>query len=152
MQMIKCPQGHYYDGQAYSECPYCSMDDDDIKTVALNVPSPGEFQPVPPSPKGDEQDYPVGFLVRLDGEKRGEDLTLHAGANDVFSGKARILYNSDSHVFEIEPLGGREILRLEGRPVLERRLLADGSEIRMKEGKYRFVAVCDVNFYWKDSN
>lgn len=51
MNLIKCTKGHYYDGDVYSACPYCTSDDSlrrqpDCEDMAGIYGSP---VPVPPS-------------------------------------------------------------------------------------------------------
>lgn len=56
MKLVQCPKNHYYDADKYSECPVCNpssamkqsrivVEDDDDKTVALNMDDAQNVQP-----------------------------------------------------------------------------------------------------------
>ena len=98
MQKI-CPQGHYYDGNRFSSCPYCKRSNSNgtqgnldstqplrntksnnisnnrnsqqDKTVAMDRIKDTEISPV------------VGWLICTEGGDKGKDFRLHAGNNFV---------------------------------------------------------------------
>lgn len=66
MKLVQCPNKHYYDADKYSECPVCNpssamkqsrvaVEDDDDKTVALNV---DEAQAMPSPTPAENNDLP----------------------------------------------------------------------------------------------
>ena len=74
MKLTKCPNGHFYDADKHSECPYCNGG----REAGSAIAQPGTAAVVDlAAPKG-----PVaGWLVVLDGPARGQDLRLGEGRN-----------------------------------------------------------------------
>lgn len=110
MNLTKCPNGHFYDGDRFAECPHC-LQTEFQQTEPLSGPIPfGSSQPVmqaepmkqpaPPfvSQAADEGvtigqyqrilgvEPVVGWLVCIKGEYFGESFKLHSGKN--FIGRA----------------------------------------------------------------
>ena len=105
MNLIRCANGHFYDSERFSECPFCNQDR--ISTV-LDGGADGEnlyTQPLnPPDPEPDndfntdditktvgyfdvvETEPVVGWLVAVSGKHIGQDFKLKAGRN--FIGRA----------------------------------------------------------------
>ena len=105
MNLIRCANGHFYDSERFSECPFCNQDR--ISTV-LDGGEDGEnlyTQPLnPPDPEPDddfntdditktvgyfdvvETEPVVGWLVAISGKHLGQDFKLKAGRN--FIGRA----------------------------------------------------------------
>lgn len=105
MNLIRCANGHFYDSERFSECPFCNQDR--ISTV-LDGGEDGEnlyTQPLnPPDPEPDddfntdditktvgyfdvvETEPVVGWLVAVSGKHIGQDFKLKAGRN--FIGRA----------------------------------------------------------------
>lgn len=105
MNLIRCANGHFYDSERFSECPFCNQDR--ISTV-LDNGADGEnlyTQPLtPPVPEPDddfntdditktigyfdvvETEPVVGWLVAISGKHLGQDFKLKAGRN--FIGRA----------------------------------------------------------------
>lgn len=105
MNLIRCANGHFYDSERFSECPFCNQDR--ISTV-LDGGADGEnlyTQPLnPPDPEPDddfntdditktvgyfdvvETEPVVGWLVAISGKHLGQDFKLKAGRN--FIGRA----------------------------------------------------------------
>lgn len=96
--MTMCPNGHYYDGDRYSECPYCkpgsnaagfSAGPSDMgSTMPLNQdrggrPSPDMEKTVRMVVQETGIDPVVGWLVCTAGKDKGKDFRLHTGNNFV---------------------------------------------------------------------
>lgn len=110
MNLTKCPNGHFYDGDRFAECPHC-LQTEFQQTEPLSGPIPfGTSQPVI-QPEPVKQPTPsfvpqavdegvtigqyqrilgvepvVGWLVCIKGEYFGESFKLHSGKN--FIGRA----------------------------------------------------------------
>lgn len=55
MNLLKCSNGHYYDGDAYSSCPHCKgQGAADNPTVALDIPAAGGGEVTVAMPSNDE--------------------------------------------------------------------------------------------------
>ena len=93
--MQLCDNGHYYDKDRYSSCPYC-------KPAGADIPPAGGGMSVTTPLRGGEQghesaggktvrltvsetgvDPVVGWLVCVEGGDKGRDFRLHAGNNFV---------------------------------------------------------------------
>lgn len=86
MKLVQCPKKHYYDADKYSECPVCNpssamkqsrvvAEDDDDKTVALNV---DESQVVSSQPKAPVENDDVPKF----NPDNGESVSDQAKPND----------------------------------------------------------------------
>ncbi len=104
MAVLRCEQGHFYDGEKFSECPHCKNPPSKRRPLAEQMT---EYHPSSPPPRagrveialgsprpGDEKtvgvyrtalgrDPVVGWLVCLRGKEMGRDYRLHAGRNTV---------------------------------------------------------------------
>ena len=100
MNLIRCANGHFYDSERFSECPFCNQDR--ISTV-VEDPNNGDAlytQPLTPPEEVDMDDITktvgyfdvveaepvVGWLVAISGSHLGQDFKLKAGRN--FIGRA----------------------------------------------------------------
>lgn len=117
----------------------------------------------------DEADDPVtGWLVVVAGPGKGRSLTLGAGRNEVGRGAsanvkldfgdqevsrnahAYITYDDEARLWYIQQGGGRNLVRLAGRPVLEPMPLQARAEIRIGRTHLVFVPYCGEDFDWED--
>lgn len=112
--MQVCPNGHYYDGDRYAQCPYCKAPDSTLPSagggeIGATMPLPRDFlqnldnggnvgavpvtaaAPVMEktmrlSPEDMELDPVVGWVVCVEGADKGKDYRLHSGNN--FAGRS----------------------------------------------------------------
>ena len=117
----------------------------------------------------DEADDPVtGWLVVVAGPGKGRSLTLGAGRNEIGRGAsanvkldfgdrevsrsahAYITYDDEARLWYIQQGGGRNLVRLAGRPVLEQMPLQAHAEIRIGRTHLVFVPFCGEDFDWED--
>lgn len=129
--------------------------------------SSGNFQPthiggVVNVPGGSEP--VVGWLVCIDGPARGMDYRLHSGYNNIgreegdirISGDmqisrrehARVAFDADGAIFYIAPGSGRNIIKVNGKAVLNAVELANYDVISIGTSKLIFVALCGERFMW----
>ena len=99
--MTRCPEGHFYDPQAHTSCPWCAKPVEDPgaagKTVPLHGgPDPGKTLPMQAAPvphglvPGVTQrlvqqpsgvEPVVGWLVCIEGPDKGRDFRVHSEKN-----------------------------------------------------------------------
>ena len=109
----------------------------------------------------------VGWLVVVDGPGKGSAVQIGNGQNTIGREDARIRldfgdpqisrtdhaaisYDPKANQFYIHQAKGRNLVYLEGSPVLLPSLLQNGSTISIGGTTLRFVAFCDDKFQWGD--
>ena len=107
----------------------------------------------------------TGWLVVLDGPARGRDLRLGVGrtllgadnagqpatlsADAPLSARlAQLVYDPAEGSFTLLPGTAQELAYLEGKAVLEPRVLQGGEELRLLEHTLKFVPFCGT-FRWE---
>ena len=115
------------------------------------------------------RDPVVGWLVVIEGPGKGSAVQIGNGQNTVGREEARIrldfgdpqisrsehaviTYDPRSNQFYIQQGKGTNLVYLEEKPVLVPKLLENGSKISIGGTTLRFVAFCDENFRWGDSD
>ncbi|TCO74018.1 FHA domain-containing protein [Rhodovulum euryhalinum] len=111
-------------------------------------------------------DFPVGWLVVVDGPGRGAHFALGHGVSQIGrgadqtvrldfgdssisrSGHALLAYDDEQAKFFLGSGGKVNIVRLNGQPLLSTEELAGGDVIRIGETTLRFVAFCGPDFTW----
>ncbi|MBO9398198.1 FHA domain-containing protein [Shimia sp. R9_2] len=110
--------------------------------------------------------FPVGWLVVVDGPGRGASFALFDGLTQIGRGEgqtvrldfgdntisrenhAAIAFDGEQRRFFFGHGGKANLVRLNGRPVLSTEDLATNSVIRIGETTLRFVALCGEEFSW----
>lgn len=110
--------------------------------------------------------FPVGWIVVSDGPGRGECFALEAGMSQIGRGEdqavqldfgdnsvsrvnhAAIVYDQETHAFILGHGGKKNIVRLNGKPVISNEILSSHDEIKVGETTLRFVALCSEQFNW----
>ncbi|WP_347312233.1 FHA domain-containing protein [Defluviimonas sp. SAOS-178_SWC] len=116
-----------------------------------------------PSARGQ---YPVGWLVVVDGPGRGASFTIGTGVSTIGRGAdqtvcldfgdtsvsrenhALVAYDDEQNKFFVGHGGKSNIVRRNGNPVLATEDLADADLIRIGKTTLRFVALCGPDFTW----
>lgn len=114
--------------------------------------------------------FPVGWVVVAEGPGRGTCFTLEAGMSQIGRGEdqaiqldfgdnsisrmnhAAIVYDTETHDFLLGHGGKKNIVRLNGKPVISNETLVTGDEIVIGETKLRFTALCTADFNWADED
>ncbi|MEL6375762.1 MAG: FHA domain-containing protein [Pseudomonadota bacterium] len=114
--------------------------------------------------------FPVGFIAVSHGPGRGECFSLEAGMSQIGRGEdqtirldfgdnsvsrvnhAAIVYDQDTHAFYIGHGGKKNVVRLNGKPVISNEEIKAGDEIKVGETTLRFVPLCTAEFNWTDEN
>ncbi|SMP30989.1 FHA domain-containing protein [Shimia sagamensis] len=110
--------------------------------------------------------FPVGWLVVVDGPGKGASFSLHDGLTQIGRGEgqtvrldfgdntisrenhAAIAFDGEQGRFFFGHGGKTNLVRLNGRPVLSTEDLQSNSIIRIGETTLRFVALCGGDFAW----
>ena len=111
MNVKKCSNGHFYDGDVYAACPYCQSQEEganptvpikassDVTTPLVFTPSRPAEVPVPDDDGKTvsfyqqdnetltQKDPVVGWLVCIEGKLLGEDFRLKTGRNFIGRGQ-----------------------------------------------------------------
>ncbi|MQQ09014.1 FHA domain-containing protein [Epibacterium sp. SM1979] len=114
--------------------------------------------------------FPVGWLVVVEGPGRGAGFTLFAGVSTLGRGEgqtirldfgdssisrdqhAAIAFDPEQQGFFIGHGGKANLVRRNGRPVLSTEALAPNDLIRVGETTLRFVPLCGPDFAWQDTS
>lgn len=110
--------------------------------------------------------YPLGWLVVIEGPGQGASFTLQYEVSSIGRGDdqkirldfgdnsisrdnhATIAFDKDLLKFFVGHGGKSNLVRLNGRPVLMTEEILDGDLIRMGETTLRFIAFCSAEFAW----
>lgn len=162
MKLSKCANGHFYDSDKYSECPYCNTDL--LKDHA--IVHEGEAEPPAAAAQAAAPAGPVtGWLVVLDGPARGRDLRLgigrsflgldDAGAPITLSAdaplsarQAVVVYDAEKNSFVLLPGSSQELCYLGEEAVLAPSPLTGGETLRLGGAALTFVPLCGGAFHW----
>jgi hypothetical protein len=170
MTMVLCVNHHYYDKDVNIDCPFCSAGGN----VGLTVP--GEI-PAAPKPKSGDvtvvdlqekigADPVVGWLVCLEGAEKGTDYRIHSENNQIGRADhmdivirednavsrerhAVITYDMRDNRYYFAPGGGRGVVRLNGRAVLNTAELSAYDRIEIGNTKLLFIPLCGDRFKWE---
>lgn len=126
------------------------------------------FDTAPKQSSAQRTQFPVGWMLVEDGPGRGECFTLEAGMSQIGRGDdqaiqldfgdnsisrtnhAAIVYDTETHEFSLGHGGKKNIVRLNGKPVISNETLALGDKIKIGETTLHFVPLCSDTFNWSD--
>jgi len=110
--------------------------------------------------------YPVGWIVVIEGPGRGACFTMFNGVTNIGRGEdqpvrldfgdssisrqnhAAVAYDDEQGKFFLGHGGKSNLVRLNGNPVLSTEELANGDQIRIGETTLKFIGLCDESFTW----
>lgn len=113
------------------------------------------------------ENFPIGWLILLDGPGRGASFTLHAGLSTVGrdsdqtvcldfgdaaisrSQHVAIAYDSEENRTFIGHGGKQNVVRFNGKPLLTTEELSDGDTFKIGKTTVLFKALCDASFSWE---
>ncbi len=123
-----------------------------------------------PAMDADDDGLPVvGWLVVFKGPGRGKAVQLVNGMNSIGRGDdqavqvdfgdesisrgthAYVIYDDEERNFHVSHGGKQNLVRLNGKPVLNSEPLANGDNIRLGATTMRFCALCGPDFDWSDA-
>lgn len=145
MKIERCPEGHFFDGDRYENCPLC----------------PGKEEPLPvfrPT---------VGWLVCAEGPCRGLDFRLHAGYNYIGSGPRAdvsipwdsqlgpeeggiLCYDQQLKLYSFGPRSKGLPVRVNGKMVLDAVVLNPGDRLTAGSTALLFIPLCGPAFSWDE--
>ncbi len=114
--------------------------------------------------------FPVGWILVVEGPGRGECFSLEAGMSQIGRGDdqavkldfgdnsisrvnhAAVVYDPETHSFMLGHGGKKNIVRLNGTPVISNETLNSGDRIKLGETTLHFVALCTQEFNWNDDS
>ncbi|WMJ22757.1 FHA domain-containing protein [Paludicola sp. MB14-C6] len=190
MAIIQCENGHNYDSKKHPQCPYCAGNQVIGVTVPLYentigktqaskdvIPNTmpiaqtkndiGVTQPYYHSQSDDNHDFVVGWLICIEGNKKGKSFPLHneknfigkEKSNDVCldfdtkiapSGTIIISYDSQENQFYIQTSENQKNnVKLNQSLLLVPVILNDNDTIKIGNTKLLFKALCNDNFQWE---
>ena len=146
-----------------------------VKTRLLGFSAPASHAHDPmaqtrEAPVSAQAQFPVGWLVVVDGPGKGASFSLHDGLTQIGRGEgqtvrldfgdttisrenhAAIAFDGEQRRFFFGHGGKANLVRLNGRPVLSTEDLDSNSLIRIGETTLRFVALCGEDFAWGDAD
>lgn len=142
-----------------------------VKTRLLGFGEPQDansnpFQTTEQAAPSTHSNFPVGWLIVVDGPGRGAAFTIHDGVASIGrspdqavplafgdnsisrENHAAIAYDDEQRSFFLGHGGKANLVRLNGRPVLSTEELRSDDAIRIGETTLRFVALCGAQFSW----
>lgn len=114
----------------------------------------------------DEFDPVTGWLVIIDGPGRGNAVGIYVGNNTLGRGgdqriqvdfgdtgisretHAIITYDENGHGYFVRDSGRANVVRLNGKPVMQPMDLKNGDKISIGKTTFRFVPLCSKDFSW----
>lgn len=167
MSLVRCKNGHLFSARKYGNtCPYCSIEVeeresnekrliDESDKVASLLETGEEIEPV------------TGWLVCIEGPRKGKDYKIRAGKN--FIGRADnmqiriigdndisrvnhavIIYDKKNRTTHILPGDSMGLAYLDGQAVYNPMELTAFSIIEMGKSQFLFVPLCGENFEWEN--
>lgn len=118
------------------------------------------------SATANQTQFPVGWIIVIDGPGRGTCFTLFNGASSIGRGEdqavrldfgdtsisrnnhAAVAFDDEQRKFFLGHGGKSNLVRLNGKPVLSTEELSNGDQIRIGETTLKFVALCGADFTW----
>ncbi|MEM9684738.1 MAG: FHA domain-containing protein, partial [Pseudomonadota bacterium] len=115
-------------------------------------------------------DFPVGWIIVIEGPGRGKCFTLYNGASSIGRGEdqavrldfgdnsisrnnhAAVAFDDEAGTFFLGHGGKSNLVRLNGKPVLSTEELSKGDEIRIGETTLMFMPLCGDDFSWNEDN
>lgn len=128
------------------------------------------FDEAPKAAPAERTKFPVGWMLVADGEGRGECFTLEAGMSQIGRGEdqaiqldfgdnsisrtnhAAVVYDTETHTFSLGHGGKKNIVRLNGKPVISNETLSAGDKIKIGETTLHFVPLCSEEFNWAEED
>lgn len=169
MGLVRCKNGHLFSGRKYGNiCPYCNIEvgtqenenteliDESDKVISL-IDAGKEIEPV------------IGWLVCIEGPRRGKDYKIREGKN--FIGRsddmqiriigdnniernnhAVIVYDRKNRTTHLLPGDSMGLAYLNEEAIFTPMELTAFSVIEMGNSKFLFIPLCGEHFEWENKN
>lgn len=122
------------------------------------------------APSGSRVQFPVGWILVMEGPGRGHAFPLVAGMSQIGRGEdqaisldfgdtaisrnnhAAIVYDPAERSFLLGHGGKANIVRLNDKPVISNEALSDGDKIQIGETTLQLKTLCGPDFDWTDTD
>ncbi len=145
-----------------------------VKTRLLGFQTPDDetsdvFEAAKTASAANQTQFPVGWIVVIEGPGRGSCFTIFNGVSQIGRGEdqpvrlnfgdnsisrnnhAAIAYDDEQGKFFLGHGGKSNLVRLNGTPVLSTEEMTTGDQIRIGETSLKFVSLCGEDFTWKST-
>ncbi|MDF2542602.1 MAG: hypothetical protein K0S47_2320 [Herbinix sp.] len=178
MEKVRCKNGHYYDPEWHTNCPYCGIDIEDFIIHkgsqsanyghSFEEESYGKTMPIQdylPNQKKNNVGPVAGWLVVLNGSNKGKDYHILIGRNKIgrltmneialeqdeaveLLEHGNIIYDTVSNSFTITPGSATALIYVNDQILLGERILKEKDHIRVGRTELLFVPLCSEEFRW----
>ena len=145
-----------------------------VKTRLLGFQAPDDgtsqdvFETAQAVSETNQTQFPVGWIVVIQGPGRGSCFTMFNGVTNIGRGEdqavrldfgdssisrqnhAAVAFDDEQRKFFLGHGGKSNLVRLNGKPVLSTEELATHDQIRIGETTLKFIGLCDENFGWTE--
>jgi hypothetical protein len=144
-----------------------------VKTRLLGFQAPDDapqdvFEAAKTASADNKTQFPVGWIIVIDGPGRGTCYTMFNGVSQIGRGEdqavrldfgdtsisrnnhAAVAFDDEQGKFFLGHGGKSNLVRLNGKPVLSTEELSNGDEVRIGETTLKFVALCGEDFTWAE--
>lgn len=169
MNLITCPNGHFYNGDKLQTCPHCANEkiqirEDAARDVDTYIPDTSLTEHYKKAGKR----LPIGWLTCIQGHMLGDCFTLLMGENHIGRdtsmdvilfqeptvsrcNHASLIYDAELHNYTLHAQGNN--VYHNNRPVSSGHsvTLSDHDRIQIGDCVLLFVPLCNSNFDWSSS-
>lgn len=169
MSLVRCKNGHLFSARKYgSICPYCSMEAENSEGQEKVLVEESDKVAALLDPLEDMEPV-TGWLVCIEGPRRGRDYKIRAGKN--FVGRADnmqiriigdneiarenhavVVYDKKNRSTHLLPGDSIGLAYLNGEAVFTPVELTAFSVIEMGQSKFIFIPLCGEHFEWENNN
>ena len=128
------------------------------------------FQTAQPVSESNQTQFPVGWIVVIEGPGRGACFTMFNGVTNIGRGEdqsvrldfgdtsisrhnhAAVAFDDEQGKFFLGHGGKSNLVRLNGNPVLSTEEIDTGDQIRIGETTLKFIGLCNEAFMWADAD
>lgn len=167
MGLVRCKNGHLFSARKYGNtCPYCSIEVEETQKKEKRLID--ESDKVASLLETGEEIEPVtGWLVCIEGPRKGKDYKIRAGKN--FIGRADnmqiriigdndisrvnhavIVYDKKNRSTHILPGDSMGLAYLDGQAIYNPMELTEFSIVEMGKSQFLFVPLCGEHFEWEN--
>lgn len=160
MNLKRCEKGHFYDADRYMLCPRCQMEEEDLPVAE------GRHEEDRTESDSASFQYPVGWLVCIEGFNRGKIYQLKSGKNIIGSAdtmdiclketaegihicRGIINYDVEKRTFLVSAGNSRELAYVNSQAVLVSVGLKNRDRIKIGGETLMFISLCGEDFSWE---
>lgn len=166
MNLIRCPEGHYYNKEKFPSCPHCA----NVPAFSEDIAEQSEIETALPTPNAVKQIHhafrkTAGWLVCIKGTMLGESFPIWEGENHIGRSTtmdiillyensvsredhACIEYHSADQSFTLTTQNEDNIVMINGKTFSKPVRLCDHDTVTLGKCELTFIPFCDKNFNW----